>query len=168
MDQWRPPRVPPKDTPLTGPAVVTEFFDSLRASGNTLVQYDLGWRGRSGVPEKGVVARFHTALCEILRYFVCLDQLDPTNVMSAELVVRWLVLIENAVARNPKQPDWEGLEHVVASKVSSTGAAEVPGFMSWLTNVQKDQAQVMKQGRLLREERAAEGKRQKEKDKTEK
>ena len=165
MDNWRPPPKAPKDSPLSGPSVVVEFFDSLRASGNTLVQYDAGWRARSGVPDRGVVAKFHTALCEVLRYMVSLDQVDPTNLLGGELVVRWIVLIESAVSRNPKQPDWDGLEHVVASKVTTSGAAEVPGFMTWLTTIQKDQAQVMKQGRLLREERAAEGKRQKEKDK---
>ena len=115
----------------------------------------MNWRTRSGVPDRGVVAKFHTALCDILRYTISLDQLDPTNLMLGELVVRGVVLIENVVARNPKQPDWEGLEHVVASKVGVTGAAEVPTFMTWLTNVQKDQAHVMKQGRLLREERAS-------------
>ena len=107
------------------------------------------------MPEKGIIAKFHHALSELLRYMICIDQCDPYHMMTAELLCRWLVSIEAAVSRNPKQPDWEGLDHIVAGKLTAAGAIEVPQFTSWLTGVQRDQAQVMKQGRLLREERAA-------------
>ena len=39
------------------------------------------------------------------------------------------------------------------------GAAVAQGFNSWLSTVQRDDAQILKQGRLLREERQAEAKR---------
>ena len=164
MELWRPSQagktLDSKDTALAGPPVTPEFFDSLQSSGYTLIQYDLGWRSRSGVPERGIIAKFHHALTELLRYLICVDQCDPHHMLTAELLCRWLVSIEAAVSRNPKQPDWEGLDHIVAGKLTSSGAIEVPRFTSWLTGVQRDQAQVMKQGRLLREERVAESKKQ--------
>ena len=106
-----------------------------------------------GSSEQGVVARFHSALCEILRMLVTVDQLDPTNCVCAELVTRYLVMVEAACDRNPKQPDWEGLEMMIATPVSSRGAAELPLFNSWMSGLQRDRAVVLKQGRLLREER---------------
>ena len=159
MTLWRAPAVPPKDTPLPGPSVAPEFFEAIRASGKGIIEYDSNWRLRSGIPEKGVVAKFHSALTEVLRVLITIDQCDPTNLISAELLVRWVVLLETATSRDPRQPDWDGLDIMVAGKISATGAAEVTVFNSWLTNIQKDQAQVMKQGRLLREERAAANKR---------
>jgi hypothetical protein len=90
---------------------------------------------------------------------VSIDQFDPTRVRCAELCCRYLVLVESATASNPRQPDWEGLEMVVAGTVTPLGQIETPGFNEWMSGVQRDSAQVMKQGRLLREERAAATKR---------
>ena len=137
-----------------------EFFDALRTAGKTLIQYDSDWRARSGVPDKGLVSRFHMALAEGLWLLVCVDQLDPNHTMVGEWLVRWMVMLEATTAKDPKQPDWEGLEHMVVTKIRETGAVELPQFNAWLTGVQRDHAQIMKQGRLLREERAAEKKRQ--------
>ena len=118
------------------------------------------WRWRSGVPEKGVVGKFHFAIFEALRYMITVDQLDPTQLVAAEYLARWAVCIEMATQKNPKQPDWEGLDVLVNGRLKDTGAAEIPVFTAWLTTQQQAQAQIMKQGRLLREERAAEKKRQ--------
>ena len=159
---WRPPKAVPKDNPLQGPSVVAEFFDGLRSSGRTLAAHDQEWRGRSGVPEFGICARFHTALSEVLRYAVTVDQLDPTNCISLELVNRYLVMVESACDRNPKAPDWDGLEALVTPAISLRGAVEVPKFQNWLSSNQRDRAVILKQGRLLREERASEQKRKKD------
>ncbi len=48
---------------------------------------------------------------------------------------------------------------MVTPALTLKGAIEVPVFNNWLSGVQKDRAVVLKQGRLLREERAAETKR---------
>ena len=62
----------------------------------------------------GLAAWFHTALCTILRFLVTIDQLDPLNTLAAELLVRYLAMLEAACDRNPKQPDWEGLDVLIA------------------------------------------------------
>lgn len=129
-------------------------------SGKTIIQYDADWRARSGVAERGAIAKFHSSLLEGLRYMITMDLLDSTRLHSAEYLTRWVVLIEAATQKNPKQPDWEGLEVMVSGRLKESGAAELPGFTTWLTGVQRDHAQIMKQGRMLREERAADRKRQ--------
>jgi len=163
MSLWRAPKGEP--VPLRGVRVSHEFFANLLAAGFTLTSHDGNWRRTSGVPERGIVARFHSAVTEVLRMMLSVDQLDPNHIICAELLVRYLVLIESATARNPKAPDWEGLDLIVNATMSSAGQVEVPKFNEWLSQVQRDTAQVMKQGRLLREERQAEAKRKGDKPK---
>ena len=81
------------------------------------------------------------------------------NCICAELTTRYLVTVEAACDRNPKMPDWEGLDLLVSNAFTHRGAVELPKFKDWASSVQKDKAVIMKQGRLLREERAAEAKR---------
>ena len=65
------------------------------------------------------------------------------------------------MARNPKQPDWGGLDMMTSSAISGRGAAEVPIFLEWIANTQKSQAQIMKQTMMLRGERVAEARNKK-------
>ena len=60
--------------------------------------------------------------------------------------------IEAAVKRNPRQPDFEGLDAILDSSVDTSGAALAPKFMELVANIQKSQALVYKAGRLWHEE----------------
>ena len=152
----------PESHPLLGPLVTREWFMQLQTSGMSLTQYDQQWRLKSGVSELSTIAKFHTALVDALRYMITIDQLDPSQLVSAELLTRDVVRIEHAVARNPKQPDWDGLDVLTSASVSNKGSMETPTFTSWLSTHQRDAATVLKQQRLLREEREAELKRKKQ------
>ena len=76
-------------------------------------------------------------------------------------MVRRIIMIETAVARNPRSPNWEGLELCFSPTLSETGAITTQVFDAWFAGVQKDHAFVLKQQRLLQEERDAEAKKQK-------
>ena len=65
-----------------------------------------------------------------------------------------MVQIETAVRRNAKIPDFTGLECMLDARTDSSGAAVTATFDSWVTDRQKDAANIQKQGRLLREEAA--------------
>eukprot|EP00972_Heterocapsa_arctica_P102307 15074338-Heterocapsa_arctica.AAC.1 len=60
-----------------------------------------------------------------------------------------------AVERNPKIPDFDGLDPMLTSAITPNGSVVTEKFTEWLKARQSDTAQVMKQGRLLREEKAA-------------
>ena len=94
-------------SPFHGPAASREFFNQLSLSGLTLIQYDQPWRSKCGAPELGMACRMHTALCDTLRWAITADRLDPTNLVCGEALVREIIKLETAVARSPKQPDWE-------------------------------------------------------------
>ena len=111
--------------------------------------------------EKAAVCREHFFLSEALRLEVQSDQLDPTQLISSVFRLRRLLQIEAAVERNPKQPDFDGLEVMMTSAVTPGGAIVTKKFNTWVTERQRETAQIMKQGRMLREEKAAESKRSK-------
>eukprot|EP00972_Heterocapsa_arctica_P076456 11278445-Heterocapsa_arctica.AAC.1 len=56
---------------------------------------------KSGIPEKGGIAREHYALGEALRYFVTYDMLDGLQCVGIELIIRRIFALEQAVGRNP-------------------------------------------------------------------
>ena len=84
-----------------------------------------------------MAARFHTALTEIPRVMVTVDQLDGNGVICAEMACRYLIMIETACSRSPRQPDWDGLESSVTCSLTPQGGIEVPKFMSWCEREEK-------------------------------
>ena len=131
----------PEGYELQGPKMFLEFFESLRSAGTTISQYDKDWALKSGVPPRGVVARMHSCLAEALRFLMTVDQLDPTELVCAEYLCRQIVLLETAVDKNPKNPDWEGLDVTVSARITARGKAEVVNFQEWLSKLQMAQAQ---------------------------
>ena len=68
-------------------------------SGQSLVQHHMDFVHKSGVPERGGIAREHHSLTEMLRLLTAHDQLDVSMIAGAELAVRRLYALETAVAR---------------------------------------------------------------------
>eukprot|EP00974_Lingulodinium_polyedra_P088448 8575873-Lingulodinium_polyedra.AAC.1 len=65
-------------------------------------------------------------LCAVLRLLQSYDQLDIVNAAGAEYVVRRLKQLEAATKRNPRQPDFEGLEAVLETSIYGTGGLLLP------------------------------------------
>jgi len=68
-----------------------------------------------------------------------------------------LVQIEMAVTRNPRSPDFQDLDAVVASTVNEFGGLVLPEYSKYIANIQKDEAFTMKQQRQWREEQTTRG-----------
>ena len=63
------------------------------------------------------VCHSHAILCESLRLFIGYDQVDVSNLAGVEQIVRRIVQDERAVRKNPKHPDYSGLEFVLNQTV---------------------------------------------------
>ena len=113
------------------------------------------WAAKSGVPERSAAVRGHTLWSQVLRLGISFDLLGSANCVSLELAARGLAGIETAVKRNPKVPDYDGLDAMLETPIDSTGAAVAPAFGSWLAELRKTQAVVMRADRQLREEQTA-------------
>ena len=139
--------------PLPGDRSVKEVLTSMRDSGQAgWDDHHTCWTTKSGVGGKSSVCREHGIICVVLRLFMQFDQLDISNLAGCEYLVRRLLQIEAAVKRNPRQPDFEGLDAILDSSVDTSGAALAPKFMEFVANIQKSQALVYKAGRLWHEE----------------
>eukprot|EP00971_Amphidinium_carterae_P052221 1027986-Amphidinium_carterae.3 len=149
--------------PHTGPRAAREFLMSVHQAGQTVLTHHLDWRSKSGVSDRSVVCRAHKEWSDLLHALMCYDELNVGGLVSGETICRKLIQIETAVRRNPRQPDFEGLDLMMTSVLDESGAAQASSYMSWATGKQRDEAQVLKQGRLLREEREAEARRSKKK-----
>ena len=135
-----------------GPPALPEWFDALSASGRSLIQHRQNFVKRSGIVERGGVAREHSVHTEVLTIAMTQDQLQLSQLASFEYIVRRMVMIETAVSRDARSPDWDGLDMMLSTTLADAGAVDATKFSSWIAGVQKDQAVVFKQGRLLREE----------------
>eukprot|EP00435_Cladocopium_sp_Y103_P025473 s1233_g6.t1 len=140
------------DWPLTGPRACLEFLKSVRSSSSDLVGYHLQWARNSGISQYGAAVFEHRTLCDCLKSFIQVDQVDPSSLLGAEYLVRRLIQIETAVSRNPAAPDYSGLDVIMESGVGVSGEARTVKFQEWIGTKLKERAQVQKQARLYKEE----------------
>ncbi|CAK0831794.1 unnamed protein product [Prorocentrum cordatum] len=138
--------------PLAGVRSVKEFLESVASGPGNMTSYQAEWERLSGVGEGSAVNHVHRNLCEVIRLMHSWDQVDASMLASAELIVRWLVQTEIAVERNPRHPDYSGLDIVISAPVNAAGRATTNKFNSWVTDKLKERAQIWKQERLYREE----------------
>ena len=146
---------------FNGPPVGPEHAGSLTAIGHTFLMHHSEFVQKSGIPEKGGIAREHESLTEAIRLALVVDQRDIFQNASDEHTLRRMVMLEMAVSRDPKNPDWEGLDLLTTRKVTASGSVDLPKVSQWLASAQKDRMTVLKQGRLLREEEEAKKKKPK-------
>ena len=137
-----------EDWKLPGPRVTLEWLTAVVDGSGDLTTYHHEWVRRSGVAENSAVCHNHFLFCQALRAFVSVDQVDPTNLLGVETLVRKLVQDEVAIGRNPKHPDYGGLDVMLHAPTTEHGAAQVAAFTEWVTERMKDQANIHKQTRL--------------------
>ena len=141
-----------EDWGFNGPRAVKEYLQSIREASNDLASYHLQWLQHSGANPRTALVHEHRNILEVIRLAVCRDQLDVTNLLSFELLIRRAIQLELAVARSPQNPEFTGLEALMEAPLTQTGAASTRALDLWLTDRLKEKAQIQKQARLFREE----------------
>jgi hypothetical protein len=137
---------------LAGPPLTPEYLPALQAVGFSFPTHHANFAERSGVSPTSGVCLSHKNVCMALHQFLEVDQVNFYAMSGIELLVRWLYGIEAAVKRNPRVPDFGGLEDLLATPIDATGVIKAPGFSHWYSGIRRDQAQVLKQERLWAEE----------------
>ena len=112
------------------------------------------WKQESGVAHGSSLCHEHEVLCEAFRFGHEVDQMNASNLASFELLMRRMIQIEMAVARNSKAPDFSGLSVVLSAVVDGSGAIQTKGFHKWVADKNESRARVMKSERMYFEERA--------------
>ena len=93
---------------------------------------------------------------------LCYDLLNGTNLASAEMASRRVLQIQKAVRKNPKSPDFTGLDYYMASALDPSGGLSTSSFETHISKIQLTAAQIMRQNRLLGEEISSDTKQKKE------
>jgi hypothetical protein len=155
-----------EDFPFDEPRAAREYLVGvLESTDGSFDTYHQTWVASSGVAPSSAIAHDHRILLEALRIGLTYDQLNLANSAMAEQIVRRLVQHEMAVEKDSKHPDYSGLGSMLAGALDERGRLAVPKFTKHLAERQQQRAQILKQTRLLREEKATEQKRRKGKGK---
>jgi len=148
------------DWPFRGARATRELLDSVAADGFELGSFHAAWVQRCGASPHAAVVHEHRVGFDYLQLFMSYDQCDLTNLAGVEALSRRLLIIEKAIRRNPKAPDFSGTEMFTASTFDESGGAVVSGFDKYMAQEQQAQAVILKQNRLWAEERESEKKKQ--------
>jgi hypothetical protein len=150
------------DWPFRGPSAATEMLQGVLKSGNELAQFDLFWSTRSGVAKGSAVANAHRNIFTCLSLMQSYDQYDAVNSASFEFLARWALMIQAAVRKNPRLPDFAGLDSFLSHSFDESGGVVTTSFAKFVAEEQRSEAIVMKQNRLWHEEIDAENKKKKD------
>ena len=83
---------------------------------------------KSGLSVNSGTCRARRRLSEALQSLMQDDLLNLPSLQGVEILTRYLVQIEMAVARNPRCPDFQDLDAVVASTVNEYGGLVLPEY----------------------------------------
>ena len=83
------------------------------------------------------------------------DRLNVPCIAGAELVARRVLMIQRAIKRNARAPDFEGLESYLSNALDPQGGVVSPDFEKHVAELQRNEATILKQQRLAHEEAEA-------------
>ena len=129
-----------------------EVLEGIKSTGMEPPSYCADYLQTSGLSPTSALAIEFKHLISILWMMVCHDRLDVLNVSSAEYVARRMLMIQRAVKRNPRSPDFVGLDAFMSNAMDSQGGTVTLEFEKYVAEVQRAEAQVMKQQRMAKEE----------------
>ena len=133
--------------------VLPELLLGLSDSGKEMLPFISDFFVHSGLsPRSGVGLEIFYLLVS-LYYLCCWDRCDPTSLIAAEHIARRLVQLQKAVRRNPKQPDFNSLESMMRHCDPIHGTIHTPALDKALSETAKAEANVMKNIRMMEEEK---------------
>ena len=91
----------------------------------------------------------------MLNQFMCVDRFDLPQTSTGEHLCRRLLQVQAAVKRNPKMPDFEGLEPYLDHVGEASSPLSASSFEAHVASTLKDKAAIMRQMRLAKEEKEA-------------
>jgi hypothetical protein len=144
--------------PFRGVRAVKEYLSGIVASGYELSTFHGHWVRVSGVTASSGLAIEHSLLMMLLHLLVIFDGMNVYNLASAEHAVRRLLMIERAVKRSPRAPDFDGLEVYLSNTFDSSGGVVTSDFDRHIAEIKKSEAIILKQDRLWKEEQDHEAK----------
>lgn len=135
-----------------GPSAAREILDGTLSPGMEPPSYFVHYVGAGGLTPNSAWAAELQHLLTVLWKMVSHDRLDVYSVGASEYVARQKLMIQRAVKRNTRSPVSSGLESFLANLIDSSGGLVTRELERYVADVQRGQAQILKQQRLAREE----------------
>ena len=137
---------------FSGAPAIAEVVDGIANAGMEPVAYcaqfvnHVGASTRSGVTME-LQLHFYT-----LWLIACVDRVDLRHNAAAEHLGRRVMQLQRAIRRDPKSPNFEGLDTHLRHAADSTGVIFAPEYEKYIAEVDRAHAQTLKQNRLAKEE----------------
>lgn len=131
---------------------MAEFLNGVRSSGEEFLYYHDALMSDLGVHVDSALALAHREEMSTLMHVPNYDKSDFGICACLELVARYALQRRNVARRNPKNPDYKGLELMMATSLDSKSAAHVDEFGRFVVEGQGVEAFTLKQQRLYAEE----------------
>ena len=139
-----------------GPSCTSELTSSIATSGLEPLAFVEQFVSSTGLGPKSSVAIELRGHIFSLMLMGTVDRLNLGKSSAAEHISRRALQLMKAARRNPKSPDFETLEPYTRHMGPlGGGTVRTPTFDKFVTEVQKNEAYILKQGRLMQEEVAA-------------
>ena len=138
-----------------GPSASKELFAGIVTNGMEPPAYLAHYQASSGMSTTSGLAVELKVLLTVLWMLVTHDRVNVYNLAGAELISRRILMIQRAVKRNSRAPDFEGLDGYLSNTLDPLGGVLCPEFEKHISELQKTASAILKQQRLAREEAEA-------------
>ena len=144
------------DWPISGPRTVKHVITAMLDHGGSALGHHQAWRVACRFQPTDAPSMEHESWCKVLQAMLTYDQLDVTNLASAELVVRAIQRIEekHKFKLSSAEDAGEGALFMGSAGGSRVGSVISPKLTEWIGSEMQKEAMVSKERRKAREERA--------------
>ena len=151
---------PPQADLFDGPSSISELCRTIASSGMEPAPFLENFMSLSGVNPKGGLATELRCNIFTINLLATVDRLNVTHLASAEHIARRTLQMMRAVKRNPKSPDFDGLDTYLRRLDLPSAGARTPHFDRFVMEDQKTEAFIQKANRIRKEEMESENKSQ--------
>ena len=137
---------------LEGPSTALNIAKSLRDQNMTPTTYHEFWLRTGEIPRGDRSIYEHECLSRIFEAMVTVDQLNPSGLQSAELVVRRMQVIREAHRICPSAPDYSSADVFMGWRYRKQNQGVDSGLAAFVASELKNDAAIAKESRKAREE----------------
>ena len=143
------------DWPLDNVRSTRYAMKERRRANTDWMQSSSTWIRNSGIRATDRACHEHKVISRALTLFQSYDQLCMVNSAGVELLVKRLMLIENAYRGRPEAPRYDGAEYFMGVREEETGEFIDPSVIKFTATKLKSDMEVLRETRLKREEDVA-------------
>ncbi|CAL1154679.1 unnamed protein product [Cladocopium goreaui] len=137
---------------LEGPATALNIAKGLRDQNLTPTTYHEFWIRTGEIPKGDRSVYEHECLSRIFEAMVTIDQLNPSGLQSAELVVRRMQVIREAHRISPTSPDYSSADIFMGWRYRKQTQGVDSSLAAYVAVELKSDAAIAKESRKAREE----------------